>query len=169
MISVQMDLRKKLEMESSIGLIVKLAEKSLERALDSELKERCNLTGGQWKVIIVLAISDGLTQKELASLVFVETSTLVPILDKMEKIGFVQRKSDPNDRRINRIYLTTKARRIVDMIVDCIMNFRKVVTKNISEKDLYITRKILKQMAQNADNLLEKKGIRIPPTILSKK
>jgi len=164
-----MDLRSKLGMESSIGLIVKLTEKSLERAIDSELRQKCGLTGGQWKIILVLAISDGLNQKELAELVFVETPTLVPILDKMEKEGFLQRRPDHNDRRLNRVFLKAKSKKIVLTIVKCIIDFRKTITKGILEKDLDVTRTVLKKLSQNADKLMEEKGVRVPATILSKK
>lgn len=169
MISIQMNLKDDLKMDTSIGLFVKLAEKSLERAIDYELKQKFGLTGGQWKAIMVLAISDGLNQKELAELTFVEAPTIVPILDKLEKDGFIQRKSDPDDRRTNRVYLTTKSKKLVSSIAESILEFRESITKNISEKDLSIARTVLKQLSQNADKMMEKKGIKIPQTILSKK
>lgn len=156
-------------MDTSIGLFVKLAEKSLERAIDSELRQKCGLTGGQWKAVMVLAISDGLTQRELADLIFVEASTLVPILDRMEKDGFVKRATDPEDRRTNRVYLTPKSKKLVSVITDCILDFRKTITKDIPEKDLEIARLVLKQLSQNADKLMERKGIKVPETILNKK
>ena len=164
-----MDLRDKLKMDTSIGLFVKLAEKSLERAIDTELRQKCGLSGGQWKAVMVLAISDGLNQKELADLIFVEAPTLVPILDRMEKDGFVKRVTDPNDRRTNRVYLTPKSKKLVSPIADCILDFRKTITKDIPEKDLEIARLVLKQISQNADKIMEKKGIKVPETILNKK
>lgn len=164
-----MDLRDKLKMDTSIGLFVKLAEKSLERAIDSELRQKCGLTGGQWKAVMVLAISDGLTQRELADLIFVEAPTLVPILDRMEKDGFVKRVTDQEDRRTNRVYLTPKSKKLVSVITDCILDFRKTITKDIPEKDLEIARLVLKQLSQNADKLMERKGIKVPETILNKK
>ena len=51
-----MKLIEKLDYKNSLGLILRTTDKSLERALDSEIKDRCKLTGGQWKVILVLAI-----------------------------------------------------------------------------------------------------------------
>lgn len=156
-------------MDTSIGLFVKLAEKSLERAIDSELRQKCGLTGGQWKAVMVLAISDGLNQRELADLIFVEAPTLVPILDRMEKDGFVKRATDPEDRRTNRVYLTPKSKKLVSVITDCILDFRKTITKDIPEKDLEIARLVLKQLSQNADKIMERKGIKVPETILNKK
>lgn len=161
-----MDLRKKLDHENSIGLIVKTAEKSFERILDAELRERCGLTSGQWKVIIVLSFQEGISQKEIADLTFVEGSTLVPILDKMEKQGFVSRKSDPNDRRNNKIFLTAKSKSAISEIVNCILDVRKIITDGISEKDLDVSRKVLRQMTKNANEFAEKKGKKVPLSLL---
>lgn len=163
-----MNLREKLQMDSSIGLIVKLTEKSLERALDSELKERCGLAGSQWKIVMVLAISDGVNQRELAEMVFIDGSTLVPILDKMEKEGFLLRRQDTKDRRINRVFITPKSKKLVDVITECILDFRTKITKNIQRKDLEVTRDVLMKITQNADKIMLSKGIKIPSTILKK-
>lgn len=160
---------KDLELETNIGLYVKLCEKAMERAFDSEIKDRFDMVGSEWKVIIALAIVDGLTQKELAEIIFVEGSTLVPIIDRMEKQGFLKREVDSEDRRVRRVLLTSKSKRIVDPMVDCIINFRDTILDGISPRDLETTRNVLKKIANNSDKIIEKKGLRIPITILNKK
>lgn len=152
-----MNLKDKLDLQSSIGFIVKQTEKSLERVLDLELKTRCSLTGGQWKVIAVLALSDGLNQRELAEMVFVESPTLVPILDKMEKTGLVIRKADQTDRRTNRLFLTPKSKKLVESIVECILDFRKSITRGISEKDIDTARNVLQNISRNAEKIAQNK------------
>lgn len=163
-----MNLRKKLDLNSSIGVYVRLADKSLERSIDFELKEKFDLNSSHWKIIMILALSDGLNQRELAELSFVESPTMVPILDKMEKLGLVIRKSDSSDRRKNRVFLTPKSKKLVEPITKCIINFRKIITNKISEKELSVTRKVLDQIVHNSDNFLKDKGYVIPKTILSK-
>lgn len=163
-----MNLRKKLDLDSSIGLYVKLTEKSLERAIDYKMKEKFGLAGTHWKIILILAIKDGLNQRELADLAFVESPTIVPILDRMENLGLVFRKNDPHDRRTNRLFLTAKSKKLAQQITISIIDFRRQVTNKISKKDLMISHKVLKQLTLNADNLLKEKGQRIPETILNK-
>ena len=43
-----------------------------------------------------------------------EGPTIIPIIDKLEKDGFVTRKTDKNDRRNIRIFLTEKATSLLD-------------------------------------------------------
>jgi len=142
---------KKIDLENAIGLIIKIASKSIEKTLDGELRKRCSLSSGQWKVIGALALHDGLSQKDLAEMVFVEGPTLVPILDKMEKEGFVQRRVDQQDRRNNLIFLTEKSKLRIDSIIDCVLDIRKIITKDIQKDQLETTKKVLKKITKNSD------------------
>lgn len=152
-----MSLKDRLDLQSSIGFAIKSTEKSLERVLDLELNTRCGLTGGQWKIVLVLALSDGLQQKKLAELVFVESPTLVPIIDRMEKEGLVQRKADPADRRTNRIFLTAKSKKLVNPITECLLDFRKSITKGLSEQEIQSARDVLNKISYNAEKIAKSK------------
>ncbi|HYL65586.1 MAG TPA: MarR family transcriptional regulator [Nitrosopumilaceae archaeon] len=147
---------KKIDFENSLGLAIKNASKSLERTLDVELRGQYGLSGGQWKVILVLSIQNGISQKDLAERIFVDSTTLVPIIDGMEKKGLVERRTDPKDRRNNNIFLTTKSESLVDPIIEIILHMRKIFFKNISENDLEFTRNILKKITINADSYITK-------------
>ena len=147
---------KKIDFENSLGLTIKNASKSLERALDVELRGQYGLSGGQWKVILSLSIQNGLSQKDLAEKIFVDSTTLVPIIDAMEKKGLVERRTDPKDRRNNNVFLTAKSEPFVDPIVEIILRMRKIFFKNISENDLESTKNTLKKITVNADSYLAK-------------
>lgn len=142
---------KKLDMNESIGIIIRTASKSLEKALGEKLKKELNLTGSKWKVLAALAAQNGISQRQLADLIFVEGPTLVSVLDKMEELGLVKRKLDPKDRRNNLVFMTKKSQTIVSKIADSILDLRKTITKNVSNKDLETTKKVLRQMTNDAD------------------
>ena len=147
-----MDKLKKLDYENSIGLIARNASKSIEKALDAEISSEYGISGGQWRVIGALAVKTGLTQKEIADMVSLDSSTLVPIIDKLEQGGFVIRKQDLEDRRNNRIFLTEKSESVIDSIVDAILNLRKFVYKGVSEGDMVISKKVLRKITENAES-----------------
>ena len=65
--------------------MLKTSAKAWEKAADVELRQRFGLTGGKWKIIVVLSLEEGITQKRIADMAFVEAPTLVPVIDKMEK------------------------------------------------------------------------------------
>ncbi len=160
-----MPIMKKIDFENSLGLIIKSTSKSLERALDVELRGQYGLSGGQWKVILVLSIQNGLSQKDLAERIFVDSTTLVPIIYGMEKKGLVERKTDPKDRRNNNVFLTRKSEPFVDPIIEIILRMRKIFFKNILEDDLEFTRNTLKKITANADSYLAKSEDKIQPPL----
>ncbi|HSD04274.1 MAG TPA: MarR family transcriptional regulator [Nitrosopumilaceae archaeon] len=152
-----MSYKNKIDLDNAIGLLIKSTSKSIEKSLDFELHRKCGLSSGQWKVIGALAIQNGLTQSKIAEMVFVETPTLVPILDKMEKDGWVERKADPSDRRNNNIFLTKKAEgSLVESVIDSVLGIRKMITKDITHAELEVTKKTLRQIMGNAESFLEK-------------
>lgn len=159
----------KLDYKNSIGLILRTADKTLERAIDAEFREKFGMTGSHWKVIMVLAIHEGISQKTLADFISIEGPTLVPIIDKMERDEYLIRKNDPKDRRSNNIFLTKKSIDLVEAIVDTIIGFRSMLTAGISKEEINVTRKVLLQMTQNSDKFLKIKDQNTLQTILKQK
>jgi MarR family transcriptional regulator for hemolysin len=142
---------RKLDLSESVGALIALASKSQERLAEIEMKKQLGLTPAQWKVILVLNIMDGLTQKEIAEKINVDGSTLVPVIDKMEQSGLVERKADSKDRRNNRIFLTKKSESTVDSIIMIILQLRKIIYNGISEDEISSTRNVLKILIKNSD------------------
>ena len=150
------DKLKQLDYKNSVGFLSRQASKILEKALDIELLRTYGLSSAQWKVIGALATSNGLSQKELADLLSLDASSLVPVIDKLEQNQFVRRKPDPIDRRNNRIFITKKSESIINSIVDAILRLRKSIYKNISARDVEITKKVLRKMTENAESFISK-------------
>lgn len=141
----------KLDLNDSIGMLIALASKSQERLVELEMKRQLNLTPAQWKVILALNMTNGLTQKELADKIYIDSSTLVPVIDKMEQNGLVERKADSKDRRINRIFLTKKSESTINSITLIILQLRKMIYSGISASEIDLVKKTLKTIIKNSD------------------
>jgi DNA-binding MarR family transcriptional regulator len=119
----------------------------LAKAVDSELRKNVGITFGQWKVLVILTrIQDGLTQKEIADQLGLEAPTLIPIIDKLESDGFVERRVDQNDRRNNRIYRTQKVDTVWDNTINCAIRILKLALANIPETRVIIMQEVLEKM-----------------------
>lgn len=140
----------KYDYQNSIGFVINRIGKSLINVIDQELRRKFSITFGQWKVLIIIANSDqNITQKDIADKLALEGPTLIPILDKLEKDGFVIRKNDPKDRRINRIYLTERADGFLNDTIECVTQIKKVCLNDLSENDILITKNTLEKMWHN--------------------
>ncbi len=145
--------------------MLKTSAKTWERAADLELRERFGLTGAKWKIIVVLSMREGITQKHIADMAFVEAPTLVPVIDKMEKEGYLTRQPDPSDRRNNLIFMTKKSKDIVDPIIDCILEIRNMGLNKISKKDMETAKKVLEQIIFNTEEFIRQKGENTDPDL----
>ena len=148
----------KFEFENSIGFIINRTAKALVYAFDQELRKKVGITFGQWKIIIIAVNNNngnndnGLTQREIADKLGLEGPTLIPIIDKLEKDGFLIRKVDKNDRRNNRIFLTQKSFDFLNSMINCGENIKRILLKDISDADISITKNTLEKMWQNIQN-----------------
>lgn len=145
--------------------MLKTSAKAWEKAADIEFRERFGLTGAKWKIIAVLSIKEGITQKHIADMLFVEAPTLVSVIDKMEKEGYVRRESDSNDRRNNLIFMTKKSKDIVDPIINSILEIRNMGLDKISKKDMEAAKKVLSQIITNTEKFISQKGEKTDPDL----
>jgi len=74
------------------------------------------MTRAQWVILARLSRQPGLSQNEMAAICEVEPITVGRLIDRLEARGFVERRADPDDRRIRRLHLLPAAQPIVDEI-----------------------------------------------------
>lgn len=70
------------------------------------------LTRAQWLVIARVHRRPGLSQSEIADLLEIEKASAGRLVDRMQAKGWLERRDDSSDRRVNRLHLTKKAERI---------------------------------------------------------
>jgi MarR family transcriptional regulator, transcriptional regulator for hemolysin len=76
------------------------------------------MTRAQWVILVRLSRQPGLSQNEMAAICEVEPITVGRLIDRLEARGFVERRADPDDRRIRRLHLLPAAQPIIDEIND---------------------------------------------------
>jgi len=72
------------------------------------LLEKLDVTYPQYLALVALWAKDDQTVGSLGEMMFLESSTLTPLLKRMEKLGFLTRSRDLEDERQVRIRLTEK-------------------------------------------------------------
>ena len=75
-----------------------------------------SLTLMQCKALVRLEREEGVSQARLAELVGVDAMAMVRLVDRMEEDHLVERRTDPDDRRARRLFLTAKSRPMLDEI-----------------------------------------------------
>jgi MarR family transcriptional regulator, transcriptional regulator for hemolysin len=70
------------------------------------------LTRAQWLALTRVNRRPGVSQSELADMMEIEKAPAGRIVDRLQQKGWVERRAEPNDRRVNRIYLTEQGARV---------------------------------------------------------
>lgn len=68
------------------------------------------ITQGQPRVLKDLAVHDGCIQRDMCHRFHLEPATLTNTLAGMERAGLIERRPQPDDRRVQRVFLTEKGR-----------------------------------------------------------
>lgn len=118
------------------GICFSLLARRWRRALDARLAET-GLTATSWVPLIHLEeTGGGISQKALALLVGVDGSSLVRILDMLERDGLIERRRDEADGRARLIHLTAEGQRRVAEIRDELGQGEKEMLADFSDVEI---------------------------------
>ena len=133
-----------------IGFLIHDVSRLRRTAFDQRMKH-LNITRSQWWVLSGVSRhgDKGITQTELASVLDLGKVALGGLIDRLEERGFVQRRADENDRRINRVYLTRKGDAILDRMTHIGMDMNAKVMKGINLKRQHVLAEVLHDMKAN--------------------
>ena len=97
--------------EEYIGVVISDVARLLRTEFDRRVR-RLGITRGQWLVLTRLHRRPGASHSELAEMMEVEKATAGRMIDRLVANGWVERRTQPDDRRVKRVYLTVEAERV---------------------------------------------------------
>lgn len=95
----------------------KLADVSrlMRRSFDARARG-IGVTRPQWQVLSALRRHEGIHQGGLAELMDVEPITVCRMVDRLQEGDLVERRADPADRRSWRLFLTDRAKSLIEQL-----------------------------------------------------
>jgi MarR family transcriptional regulator, transcriptional regulator for hemolysin len=84
----------------------------MQRTVFDRRMRKLGFTRTQWILLRRVDQQPGVSQSVLAEQLEVEKATAGRLIDKLAEYGWLERRQDENDRRVNRIYLTRLGRKI---------------------------------------------------------
>jgi DNA-binding MarR family transcriptional regulator len=97
--------------EEYIGVVISDVARLLRTEFDRRVR-RLGITRAQWLVLTRLHRRPGASHSELAEMMEVEKATAGRMIDRLVANGWVERRSEPGDKRVKRVYLTREAERV---------------------------------------------------------
>lgn len=92
----------------NLGFLVHEVARLMRRHFDRKVQS-LGLTQAQWRTLVHLSRCEGMNQAALAETLEIQPITLTRLLDKLQQARWIERRQDPADRRMYRLYLTDQA------------------------------------------------------------
>lgn len=119
--------------------------RDLFRFLETEFREGAGVEMSYYDVMLHVSEGDGgRRMTDLAEAVVMSKSGLTALVDRMEKEGLVERRPDPDDRRVTRIALTDRGEeRFAEVSRHHRGVVRRVFTSRVSEEEARVVIDVL--------------------------
>lgn len=133
-----------------IGFLLHDVSRLRRTAYDQRIKP-LGITRSQWWALSGVSRhhDKGITQTELANVLDLGKVSMGGLIDRLEERGFVERRPDVNDRRVNAIYLTSKGGDILEKMAKIGMEMNSRIMKGISLERQHLLREMLHVMKIN--------------------
>lgn len=110
------------------------------------LVEEIGVHHGQPRLVNLLREKDGRSLSEIAGLLHSETATISKMVKRMEHAGYLVRRSDPNDNRVTRIFLSASGRALGDKIDELHQKMNDLLCAPLSNEEERTLHNILKKI-----------------------
>lgn len=140
-------------LDNSPGYLINRLAAKMNAVLHKAFKSAgFNVTAQQWAVLNRLWEEDGLHQNELAELTTKNRHNMSRMLTVLEKQGLLKRRPDPEDARLQRIYLTKKGVMLQDVLVPIVDKVMENIFKGLKKPELENLKQTMDQLSKNLDS-----------------
>src|ERR1700684_2351260 len=116
---------------------------------------RYGITRAQWAGLAKVERTEGLKQTELAKQMEMQPITLTRLIDRLCDNGWIERRSDDTDRRVNRLYLRKAARPLLGKLSGLRSELTATALDGISPSDSQRLLAQLETIKENVRNAIQ--------------
>lgn len=127
-----------------IGLLYR----AMMKALETETAP-LGIGSGRISYLFMLYISEGLTQQEMADRLQADKAAVARTLAQLEDKGYVNRISDPTDKRVTRVYLTDKSKALQGDLENAVERVIDRLKESLLDGEPDVIKQQLKQMLES--------------------
>jgi DNA-binding MarR family transcriptional regulator len=91
--------------ELTLGFLIGDVARILRRAVDRRMRRK-GITRAQWMILSRVSSEHGIIQKDLAAALDLTKYAVTEPLRRLEENGWIERRDDPKDGRLKRVFLT---------------------------------------------------------------
>src|SRR5690349_13013488 len=127
----------------------------LVRAYADKQASRYGITRAQWAVLAKVERAEGMKQTELAEQMEMQPITLTRLIDKLCDNGWIERRGDETDRRVNRLYLRKAGRQLLGKLSGLRSELTATALDGITPADAHRMLTQLELIKENVRNAIQ--------------
>lgn len=139
-----------MKLDESLGFLINHAGRRISQLLTHHYQS-FDITTEQWVVLNRLAEQDGISQKELSLRAEKDQTNVTRILDHLQRKGFIERRSNPLDRRSFLAFITDKGRELNQQLIPIEEQVIQSILRGVTEEELNGFTKVLVHITNNAN------------------
>lgn len=138
-------LRKELDYGLRFGFLIHDVSRLRRIIVDRALKP-LGITRSQWWVLAFLSRRDGMRLSALAADLDLTKVAVGGLIERMEAVGLVVRRTDERDARAKRVYLTSEGQSLVNRIREHVETVETAILEPVGEDELEVAAGTLLKM-----------------------
>ena len=133
---------------------ISLLQRNTRRYFDFML-EQDQIGSGQQFFLLRIFENDGISMQDLARLGSFDKGTVTRAVQKLVSEGYVRTEADPQDKRVRHIYLTERARPLIDHVYQIRAYWTEALTRGLRDEEKQRLLGALRDMAERSSATLE--------------
>ena len=126
-----------------IYLISKVFHKLMTNLQKAFSEAGVEVTPVQAMLLFYLQKKDGSSLTEISSGLMLENPTVTGLIDRLEKLGYVKRVDDPDDRRVYLIFLAEKGNKVANEALPVVKKLNEQIKEGHSKNEIESFKKVL--------------------------
>ena len=110
-----------------------------------------DITREQIGILLILSLKDGLYQTQIANILGKDRPNITRMIDILETKGFIKREKDDSNRRILKVYLTSKGKEKVDFAKPLKERMSVAQYKGMSDEEILTLVSLFRKVRKNIE------------------
>jgi DNA-binding MarR family transcriptional regulator len=147
---MRMAARKSHSAADSVGFMLSTLGHAISRRFVHALQP-LELHPREFAVLRAVKANDGRSQQTLAGRLRIPPSRMVAIVDELESRGLIERRPDPDDRRVRALYVTKRGQTLLEDAFKLVVQHERAINDVLTDKEREELLALLNRIAGRLD------------------
>jgi len=130
-----------------VGKWISILYRQFQIYINNKLED-FNISASEYLFLLALYKQDGISQEKLSASLYINKAATARALKALEEKGYIERRKNQLDKRINEVYVTGKGLSVKTVLYSAIDQWNNHMTEGIEKKTVMLVTNTLKDMSE---------------------